>query len=133
MLTNGSFALNFDILIADFFYIYDMLDFIFCYFCWQASVSPVLENIIDRPHKHHSSEKIIPILGVPCDAVSLFIQFLYSSRFIFIIIFILLINGYLFYLILHVFSFGLINLHAYLSRSFLEIQVNIQRPKINKS
>ncbi|XP_011002949.1 PREDICTED: BTB/POZ and TAZ domain-containing protein 1-like isoform X1 [Populus euphratica] len=45
-----------------------------------ASVSPVLENIIDRPHKHHSSEKIIPILGVPCDAVSLFIQFLYSSR-----------------------------------------------------
>ncbi|KAJ6375444.1 hypothetical protein OIU77_000431 [Salix suchowensis] len=45
-----------------------------------ASVSPVLENIIDRPHKHHSSEKIIPILGVPCDAVSSFIQFLYSSR-----------------------------------------------------
>jgi hypothetical protein len=105
MLTNGSFALNFDILIADFFYIYDMLDFIFCYFCWQASVSPVLENIIDRPHKHHSSEKIIPILGVPCDAVSLFIQFLYSSRFIFINFFILLINGYLFYLILHVFFF----------------------------
>ncbi|CAK7336590.1 unnamed protein product [Dovyalis caffra] len=45
-----------------------------------ASVSPVMENIIDRPHKHHSSEIIIPIPGVPCEAVSAFIQFLYSSR-----------------------------------------------------
>ncbi|KAK6924744.1 Zinc finger, TAZ-type [Dillenia turbinata] len=45
-----------------------------------ASASPVLENILDRPRKHRRSEKIIPILGVPCDAVSAFVRFLYSSR-----------------------------------------------------
>ncbi|OAY30760.1 BTB/POZ and TAZ domain-containing protein 1 [Manihot esculenta] len=45
-----------------------------------ASVSSVLENIIDRPLKHRSSERIIPILGVPCDAVASFIRFIYSSR-----------------------------------------------------
>ncbi|KAF5730908.1 putative protein binding protein [Tripterygium wilfordii] len=45
-----------------------------------ASVSPVLENIIDRPRKHGSSERVIPILGVPCDAVSAFVRFLSSSR-----------------------------------------------------
>ncbi|KAF8390547.1 hypothetical protein HHK36_025074 [Tetracentron sinense] len=45
-----------------------------------ASVSPVLENIIDRPRKHRSSEKIVPVLGVPCDAVIAFVRFLYSSR-----------------------------------------------------
>ncbi|KAK6153248.1 hypothetical protein DH2020_012887 [Rehmannia glutinosa] len=45
-----------------------------------ASASPVLENIIQRPRKRQSSERKIPILGVPYDAVSVFIQFLYSSR-----------------------------------------------------
>ncbi len=45
-----------------------------------ASVSPVLENILDRPRKYRRSEKIIPILGVRCDAVSAFVRFLYSSR-----------------------------------------------------
>ncbi|KAK3225199.1 hypothetical protein Dsin_005061 [Dipteronia sinensis] len=45
-----------------------------------GSVSPVLESIIDRPRKHRSSEKLIPILGVPCDAVSSFVGFLYSYR-----------------------------------------------------
>ncbi|KAK9278478.1 hypothetical protein L1049_028044 [Liquidambar formosana] len=45
-----------------------------------ASVSPVLENIIDRPRKHGRSERVIPILGVPCDAVAAFVRFLYSSR-----------------------------------------------------
>ncbi|QCD80984.1 BTB/POZ and TAZ domain-containing protein 1-like [Vigna unguiculata] len=45
-----------------------------------ASVSPVLENFIDRPRKHRSSEKIIQIHGVPCDAVIAFVGFLYSSR-----------------------------------------------------
>ncbi|XP_002278192.3 BTB/POZ and TAZ domain-containing protein 1 [Vitis vinifera] len=44
-----------------------------------ASVSPVLENILDRPRKYRRSEKIIPILGVPCDAVLAFVRFLYSS------------------------------------------------------
>ncbi|KAI5329666.1 hypothetical protein L3X38_029063 [Prunus dulcis] len=45
-----------------------------------ASVSPVLENIIDRPRKHRSSERVIPITGVPNDAVLAFLRFLYSSR-----------------------------------------------------
>ncbi|XP_022737119.1 BTB/POZ and TAZ domain-containing protein 1-like isoform X2 [Durio zibethinus] len=45
-----------------------------------AMVSPVLENIIERPLKHRSSERVIPILGVPCDAVSAFVGFLYTSR-----------------------------------------------------
>ncbi|KAL4378732.1 hypothetical protein GQ457_02G033590 [Hibiscus cannabinus] len=42
--------------------------------------SPVLENIIERPRKHRSSERVIPILGVPCNVVSAFVAFLYSSR-----------------------------------------------------
>ncbi|KAJ8771288.1 hypothetical protein K2173_026465 [Erythroxylum novogranatense] len=45
-----------------------------------ASVSPVLENIIDRPLKHRSSERSINMFGVPCDAVLSFVRFLYSSR-----------------------------------------------------
>ncbi|KAE8720497.1 BTB/POZ and TAZ domain-containing protein 2 [Hibiscus syriacus] len=45
-----------------------------------AMASPVLENIIERPRKHRSSERVIPILGVPCDAVSAFVEYLYSSR-----------------------------------------------------
>ncbi|KAM7274800.1 hypothetical protein ACFE04_016666 [Oxalis oulophora] len=45
-----------------------------------ASVSPVLENVIHTPSKHRSSELTIPILGVPYEAVSAFIGFLYSSR-----------------------------------------------------
>ncbi|KAI4343671.1 hypothetical protein L6164_010992 [Bauhinia variegata] len=45
-----------------------------------ASVSPVLENIIDRPRKHRSSERIIQIHGVPCHAVAAFLGFLYFSR-----------------------------------------------------
>ncbi|TKY55289.1 BTB/POZ and TAZ domain-containing protein 2 [Spatholobus suberectus] len=45
-----------------------------------ASVSPVLENFIDRPRKHRSFETIIQIHGVPCDAVTAFVRFLYSSR-----------------------------------------------------
>ncbi|CAK9144598.1 unnamed protein product [Ilex paraguariensis] len=48
--------------------------------CILALASPVLENIIDRPRKHRSSEKTIPILGVPCDAVAVFLRFLYSSK-----------------------------------------------------
>ncbi|XP_047342664.1 BTB/POZ and TAZ domain-containing protein 2-like [Impatiens glandulifera] len=47
-----------------------------------ASASPVLENIIDRPNKknHKSSERTIPILGVPSEAVAVFVRFLYSSK-----------------------------------------------------
>ncbi|KAL6549494.1 hypothetical protein OROHE_008611 [Orobanche hederae] len=45
-----------------------------------ASASPVLENIIHRLQKRRCSKEKIPILGVPHDAVSVFIQFLYSSR-----------------------------------------------------
>ncbi|CAN1136524.1 BTB/POZ and TAZ domain-containing protein 2 [Linum perenne] len=45
-----------------------------------AMASPVLESIIDNPPKHRRSDRIIPILGVPCDAVVAFIRFLYSSR-----------------------------------------------------
>ncbi|KAH1131338.1 hypothetical protein J1N35_002716 [Gossypium stocksii] len=45
-----------------------------------AMASPVLENIIEQPRKHRSSERVIPILGVPCDAVSAFVDYLYSSR-----------------------------------------------------
>lgn len=56
--------------------------FIFFFFLWkiQASASPVLESIIDRPRKHRSSEKTIPILGVPCEAVEVFVRFIYSNR-----------------------------------------------------
>ncbi|KAI4336257.1 hypothetical protein L6164_014803 [Bauhinia variegata] len=45
-----------------------------------ASVSPVLENIIDRPRKHRSSHRIIQIHGVPCEAIAAFLDFLYFSR-----------------------------------------------------
>uniref|UniRef100_A0A368UI42 BTB domain-containing protein n=1 Tax=Glycine max TaxID=3847 RepID=A0A368UI42_SOYBN len=45
-----------------------------------ASMSPVFDNFIDRPRKHRSSERIIQIHGVPCDAVTAFVGFLYSSR-----------------------------------------------------
>ncbi|CAN8251813.1 unnamed protein product [Cochlearia groenlandica] len=45
-----------------------------------ACASPILSNIIETPRKIHrgSSKKVIKILGVPCDAVSVFIRFLYS-------------------------------------------------------
>ncbi|GAB2289435.1 hypothetical protein Dimus_023744 [Dionaea muscipula] len=46
-----------------------------------GSASPVLESILDRPQKHRRrTEKVIPILGVPYDAVSAFLSFLYTSR-----------------------------------------------------
>ncbi|PSR89487.1 BTB/POZ and TAZ domain-containing protein [Actinidia chinensis var. chinensis] len=45
-----------------------------------ASSSPVLESILGRPRKHRSSEITIPILGVPCDAVALFVRFLYRPK-----------------------------------------------------
>ncbi|CAN0890386.1 BTB/POZ and TAZ domain-containing protein 2 [Linum grandiflorum] len=45
-----------------------------------AIASPVLENIIDNPPKNRSSDRVIPILGVPCAAVTVFIRFLHSSR-----------------------------------------------------
>ncbi|XP_058759634.1 BTB/POZ and TAZ domain-containing protein 2-like [Vicia villosa] len=45
-----------------------------------ASVSPVLENILDQPRKHRSSERIIQIHGVPSTAATAFVGFLYSSR-----------------------------------------------------
>ncbi|CAN8264554.1 unnamed protein product [Cochlearia groenlandica] len=45
-----------------------------------ASASPVLMNIVEKPRKRHggSSNRVIKILGVPCDAVSVFVRFLYS-------------------------------------------------------
>ncbi|KZV34768.1 protein binding protein [Dorcoceras hygrometricum] len=45
-----------------------------------GSASAVLENIVERPQKRQNSEREIPILGVPYDAVSVFLQFLYSSK-----------------------------------------------------
>ncbi|KAJ6821318.1 BTB/POZ and TAZ domain-containing protein 2-like [Iris pallida] len=45
-----------------------------------ASASPVLESIAYRPRKHGKLEGIVQILGVPCDAVVVFLQFLYSSN-----------------------------------------------------
>ncbi|KAF6176974.1 hypothetical protein GIB67_027774 [Kingdonia uniflora] len=43
--------------------------------------SLVLENILEsRPRKGMGSEKIIHILGVPCDSVVAFLRFLYSFR-----------------------------------------------------
>ncbi|KAG5537034.1 hypothetical protein RHGRI_024469 [Rhododendron griersonianum] len=44
-----------------------------------ASASPLLESIIDRPRKH-GSDRTIPVLGVPCEAVSVFIRFLYAPK-----------------------------------------------------
>ncbi|KAJ6842621.1 BTB/POZ and TAZ domain-containing protein 2-like [Iris pallida] len=43
-----------------------------------ASASPVLERIVYRPRKHWQSERVVQILGVPSDAVVVFLQFLYS-------------------------------------------------------
>ncbi|KAJ0231314.1 BTB/POZ and TAZ domain-containing protein 1 [Hirschfeldia incana] len=45
-----------------------------------AAASPVLTNIIEKPRKSHgkSLKRVIKILGVPCDAVSVFVRFLYS-------------------------------------------------------
>ncbi|THU50543.1 hypothetical protein C4D60_Mb06t21350 [Musa balbisiana] len=45
-----------------------------------ASASPVLERMLDRSRKGGNSERIIHVLGVPHDAVLVFLQFLYSSR-----------------------------------------------------
>ncbi|KAG6584117.1 BTB/POZ and TAZ domain-containing protein 1-like [Cucurbita moschata] len=45
-----------------------------------ASISPVLEQLIDRPRKKRSAMKVISIVGVPSDAVVSFVRFLYSSR-----------------------------------------------------
>ncbi|KAM7272392.1 hypothetical protein ACFE04_027055 [Oxalis oulophora] len=42
-----------------------------------ASMSPVLENAIDWSNNY---EKVVPILGVPCDAVFAFLGFLYTAR-----------------------------------------------------
>ncbi|XP_009387349.1 BTB/POZ and TAZ domain-containing protein 2 isoform X2 [Musa acuminata AAA Group] len=44
-----------------------------------ASASPVLERMLDRSRKGGNSERIIHVLGVPHDAVLVFLQFLYSS------------------------------------------------------
>ncbi|KAK9104280.1 hypothetical protein Scep_021124 [Stephania cephalantha] len=45
-----------------------------------AAMSTVLEKILDRLRKHQNSKKIIPIHGVPCNAVAAFVRFLYTSR-----------------------------------------------------
>ncbi|CAH8338430.1 unnamed protein product [Eruca vesicaria subsp. sativa] len=44
-----------------------------------ASASPVLSNIIKKPRKSHggSSKRVVKILGVPCDAVSVFVRLFY--------------------------------------------------------
>ncbi|XP_020880370.1 BTB/POZ and TAZ domain-containing protein 2 [Arabidopsis lyrata subsp. lyrata] len=47
-----------------------------------ASASPVLMNIMKKPVRRYrgcGSKRVIKILGVPCDAVSVLIKFLYSS------------------------------------------------------
>ncbi|KAL6997065.1 hypothetical protein U1Q18_007187 [Sarracenia purpurea var. burkii] len=49
-------------------------------FAFLASASTILEGIIDRPRKHRSSERTIPILGVPYGSVIVFVQFLYTSK-----------------------------------------------------
>lgn len=36
--------------------------------------------MIEQPRKHRSCEKVIQILGVPCEAVVSFVQFVYTSR-----------------------------------------------------
>lgn len=49
--------------------------------CILASSSTVLESKLERPRKHHRrSETVIPIAGVPCEAVVAFVGFLYSYR-----------------------------------------------------
>nr|XP_043617428.1 BTB/POZ and TAZ domain-containing protein 1-like [Erigeron canadensis] len=46
-----------------------------------ASSSTVFENIIAKPRKkNRNSEMTIPILGVPCDAVVVFVRYLYSNK-----------------------------------------------------
>ena len=48
---------------------------------WKAMASPVLEKILENPKRDRKTgEKVIPILGVPCESVSAFIRFLYTSR-----------------------------------------------------
>lgn len=45
-----------------------------------AMASPVLDSILEKPKRDRKTgEKVIPIFGVPCDAVSAFVRFLYSS------------------------------------------------------
>ena len=62
----------------------------------QAAASPVLEGILDTPRKHRSSKnKTIQILGVPNDAVSVFVHFLYSSTSVFSIFIISTFDEYL--------------------------------------
>lgn len=47
----------------------------------KAMASPVVEKMVNRPRRNRKTgEKAIPILGVPCDAVSVFVRFLYSYR-----------------------------------------------------
>ncbi|XP_076902941.1 BTB/POZ and TAZ domain-containing protein 1-like [Bidens hawaiensis] len=45
-----------------------------------ASASPVMESIINNQRKHWRFEEAIPIPGVPCDAVEVFINFLHYKR-----------------------------------------------------
>ncbi|XP_021762060.1 BTB/POZ and TAZ domain-containing protein 1-like [Chenopodium quinoa] len=46
-----------------------------------AMASPVVENMVEKPKMNRKTgEKAIPILGVPCDAVSAFVRFLYTYR-----------------------------------------------------
>ncbi|XP_071733357.1 BTB/POZ and TAZ domain-containing protein 1-like [Rutidosis leptorrhynchoides] len=45
-----------------------------------SKASPVLESIIHTPMNKRSSENTIRILGVPCEAVEAFVQFLYTIR-----------------------------------------------------
>uniref|UniRef100_A0A7N0RIK7 BTB domain-containing protein n=1 Tax=Kalanchoe fedtschenkoi TaxID=63787 RepID=A0A7N0RIK7_KALFE len=46
-----------------------------------GKMSPVLDGILDMPYKRgRGSERLIPIPGVPCEAVAVFVRFLYSHR-----------------------------------------------------
>ncbi|XP_057534624.1 BTB/POZ and TAZ domain-containing protein 1 [Amaranthus tricolor] len=46
-----------------------------------AMASPVVEKILEKPRRNRKTGKnVIPILGVPCHAVSVFVRFLYSYR-----------------------------------------------------
>ncbi|KAF5206250.1 BTB/POZ and TAZ domain-containing protein [Thalictrum thalictroides] len=44
-----------------------------------VSVSTVFKKMLDQPCQKPSFKNIIPILGVPCNAVIAFVQFLYSN------------------------------------------------------
>ena len=62
-----------------------LIEFIFSLWfgiLFQAAASPVLENMIDEAFRENqrSSEKMIRILGVPGDAVEVFVRFIYSNR-----------------------------------------------------